>query len=118
MLTLGVLANLSLLGFFKYYGWFSEELNALLTSLEVGRELPLLEIVLPVGISFYTFQGISYIVDVYRGDLDRPRPLHRRHVLHLVLSASGRRPDRARRELPAAARAAARSRRACSSGSA
>ncbi len=74
-MTLGVLANLSLLGFFKYYGWFSEELNALLTSLEVGRELPLLEIVLPIGISFYTFQGISYIVDLYRGDLDRPRPL-------------------------------------------
>ena len=74
-MTLGVLANLSLLGFFKYYGWFSEELNALLTSLEVGRELPLLEIVLPIGISFYTFQGISYIVDLYRGELDRPRPL-------------------------------------------
>ena len=74
-LTAGVVANLSLLGFFKYYGWFSEELNALLTSLEVGRELPLLEIVLPIGISFYTFQGISYIVDLFRGDLDRPRPL-------------------------------------------
>jgi D-alanyl-lipoteichoic acid acyltransferase DltB (MBOAT superfamily) len=75
VLTLGVLVNLSLLGFFKYYGWFSEELNALLVSLEVGRELPLLEIVLPIGISFYTFQGISYIVDLYRGELDRPRPL-------------------------------------------
>jgi D-alanyl-lipoteichoic acid acyltransferase DltB (MBOAT superfamily) len=73
--TLGLIINLSLLGFFKYYGWFAEELNALLTRLEVGRELPLLEIVLPVGISFYTFQGISYIVDLYRGDLDRPRPL-------------------------------------------
>jgi alginate O-acetyltransferase complex protein AlgI len=74
-LTLGVVINLSLLGFFKYYGWFSEELNALLTSWEVGRELPMLEVVLPIGISFYTFQGISYIVDLYRGDLDRPRPL-------------------------------------------
>jgi alginate O-acetyltransferase complex protein AlgI len=75
ILTLGVAANLSLLGFFKYYGWFSEELNALLTSWDVGRELPMLEIVLPIGISFYTFQGISYIVDLYRGALDRPRPL-------------------------------------------
>jgi D-alanyl-lipoteichoic acid acyltransferase DltB (MBOAT superfamily) len=74
-LTLGLAVNLSLLGFFKYYGWFSEELNALLVWLEVGRELPLLEIVLPIGISFYTFQGISYVVDLYRGDLDRPRPL-------------------------------------------
>jgi D-alanyl-lipoteichoic acid acyltransferase DltB (MBOAT superfamily) len=75
VLTAGILVNLSLLGFFKYYGWFSEELNALLTSLQVGRELPLLEVVLPIGISFYTFQGISYIVDLFRGELDRPRPL-------------------------------------------
>src|SRR4029079_15112006 len=75
VLTLGVLANLSLLGFFKYYGWFSEELNALLTSWEVVRCVPMLDIVLPIGISFYTFQGISYIVDLYRGALDRPRPL-------------------------------------------
>jgi D-alanyl-lipoteichoic acid acyltransferase DltB (MBOAT superfamily) len=74
-LIVGVVVNLSVLGFFKYYGWFSEELNALLTRLNLGRELPLLEIVLPIGISFYTFQGISYIVDLYRGDLDRPRSL-------------------------------------------
>jgi len=74
-LATGVAANLSVLGFFKYYGWFSEDLNALLVWLNVGRELPLLEIALPIGISFYTFQGISYIVDLYRGDLDRPRPL-------------------------------------------
>lgn len=75
VLGLGVTANLGLLGFFKYYGWFSEELNTLLVAWQVGRELPLLEVVLPIGISFYTFQGISYIVDLYRGDLDRPRPL-------------------------------------------
>lgn len=75
VLVVGVTANLSLLGFFKYYGWFTEELNALLVAWNVGRELPLLEIVLPVGISFFTFQGISYVVDIYRGDLDRPRPL-------------------------------------------
>ncbi len=75
VLTLGVCINLGALGFFKYYGWFSEELNVLLRSWHMERELPLLEIVLPIGISFYTFQGISYIVDVYRGSLDRPRPL-------------------------------------------
>lgn len=75
VLTLGVIANLCVLGFFKYYAWFSEELNALLIALGAGRELPLLEIVLPIGISFFTFQGISYIVDLFRGDLDRARPL-------------------------------------------
>ncbi|MGE0202057.1 MAG: MBOAT family protein [Hyphomicrobiaceae bacterium] len=74
-LALGVACNLALLGFFKYYGWFSSELNTLLTALGVGRELPLLEIILPIGISFFTFQGISYVVDLYRGDLDRPRGL-------------------------------------------
>jgi D-alanyl-lipoteichoic acid acyltransferase DltB (MBOAT superfamily) len=72
---LAVAANLSLLGFFKYYGWFIESLDTLLRSLSLERELPFLEIVLPIGISFFTFQGISYIVDLYRGDLDRSRPL-------------------------------------------
>ena len=90
-LTLGLAVNLSLLGFFKYYGWFSEELNALLTWLEVGRELPLLEVVLPIGISFYTFQGISYVVDLYRGDLDAGRyPRDRRMPVAVVVAADQR----------------------------
>lgn len=75
VLTLGVALNLVILGFFKYYGWFSEEMNALLRSAGLAREIPLFEIVLPIGISFFTFQGISYIVDLHRGDLDRARPL-------------------------------------------
>ncbi|HEX2886792.1 MBOAT family protein [Vineibacter terrae] len=72
---LAVAANLALLGFFKYYGWFIESLDDLLRSLSMARELPYLEIVLPIGISFFTFQGISYIVDLHRRDLDRSRPL-------------------------------------------
>lgn len=75
VVILAVILNLSLLGFFKYYGWFIESLDELLRGLGMERELPFLEIVLPVGISFFTFQGISYIVDLYRGDLDRSRPL-------------------------------------------
>ena len=75
VVSIAVILNLSLLGFFKYYGWFLESLDALLRSLDMERELPFLEIVLPIGISFFTFQGISYIVDLYRGDLDRSRPL-------------------------------------------
>jgi alginate O-acetyltransferase complex protein AlgI len=75
VVTLAVILNLSLLGFFKYYGWFVESLGELLRALGMERELPFLEIILPVGISFFTFQGISYIVDLYRGDLDRSRPL-------------------------------------------
>jgi len=75
VVSLGVAINLLILGFFKYYGWFSEEMNALLRLAGLAREIPLIEVLLPVGISFFTFQGISYIVDLYRGDLDRPRGL-------------------------------------------
>ncbi|MFM9941712.1 MAG: MBOAT family O-acyltransferase [Hyphomicrobiaceae bacterium] len=75
VVTAGVTLNLMLLGFFKYYGWFAQEMNALLRATGLTRDIPLMEILLPVGISFFTFQGISYIVDLYRRDLDRARPL-------------------------------------------
>ncbi|MBQ3543225.1 MAG: MBOAT family protein [Oscillospiraceae bacterium] len=58
-----VITSLSLLGFFKYSDFFLENLNAL-----TGLELRLLGLALPIGISFYTFQTLSYTVDVYRGD--------------------------------------------------
>lgn len=68
-----VAINLGLLGFFKYYGFFLESLSDLLFSLGLERDLPFMEIILPVGISFFTFQGISYIIDVYRGDIPAER---------------------------------------------
>ena len=61
-LILAVVICLSLLGYFKYAGFFTENLNAL------GLPVAILEVTLPVGISFYTFQGLSYVIDVYRGD--------------------------------------------------
>ncbi len=61
--------NLVVLGFFKYYGFFLTSLADLLASMGLQRDLPWLDIVLPIGISFFTFQGISYVVDVYRGDV-------------------------------------------------
>jgi alginate O-acetyltransferase complex protein AlgI len=67
MVGLGVAANLLILGFFKYYGFFVEQAADLLMRFGWERDLPLLQIVLPVGISFFTFQGISYVVDVHRG---------------------------------------------------
>lgn len=54
--------NLSLLGFFKYAGFVTETVNRL-----TGAGLPVLSLALPVGISFYTFQTMSYTIDVYRG---------------------------------------------------
>jgi len=68
-----VALNLTVLGFFKYYGFFIESLAELLYRLNIERDLPFLEIVLPVGISFFTFQGISYVVDVYRRDVEPVR---------------------------------------------
>ncbi|MBL4847122.1 MAG: MBOAT family protein [Planctomycetes bacterium] len=59
--------NLGLLGVFKYYGFFAEQLTALLEAMGVAAHPPVLALVLPVGISFYTFQTLSYTVDVYRG---------------------------------------------------
>ncbi|MCI7813243.1 MAG: MBOAT family protein [Robinsoniella sp.] len=55
-----VAVNLGLLGFFKYYGFFLENLNAILPFQIPYKELPL-----PIGISFYTFQTLSYVIDVY-----------------------------------------------------
>jgi alginate O-acetyltransferase complex protein AlgI len=64
-LTLGVTANLLLLGYFKYVDFFVENLNGLLES-----DLPAFNIVLPLAISFFTFQQIAYLVDSYRGETD------------------------------------------------
>ncbi|MCE5272621.1 MBOAT family protein [bacterium] len=63
-------ANLSLLGFFKYYDFAVRSLNSL--SVMSGGEplLSLMNIILPVGISFYTFQSMSYTIDIYRGEID------------------------------------------------
>ncbi len=66
LVTVGVVANLGVLGYFKYAGFFLEQLASLLTPLGFGRDLPLLQVVLPVGVSFFTFQAISYLVDVHR----------------------------------------------------
>lgn len=68
LLTLGVLANLGTLAFFKYFDFFRSGLNALLAQAGLHAAIPAIDIVLPVGISFFTFQGISYIVDVARRD--------------------------------------------------
>jgi D-alanyl-lipoteichoic acid acyltransferase DltB (MBOAT superfamily) len=67
VVTIGVIANLGILGFFKYYDFFLEQLGGLLTHIGFGRDLPLMQIVLPIGVSFFTFQAMSYLIDVYRG---------------------------------------------------
>lgn len=70
ILAIAVTLNLVVLGFFKYYGFFLDSLGEILAMLEIQRDLPFLEIILPVGISFFTFQAISYLVDIYRGQIE------------------------------------------------
>ena len=69
-----IVANLIVLGFFKYYNFFVESLNALVNAL-FGYNLGwvTLNIILPVGISFYTFQALSYSIDVYRRNIKATR---------------------------------------------
>ena len=66
LLVLGLIYNFGLLVFFKYTNFFIENINALLTATHV--QIPTISVVMPLGISFYTFQVVSYLVDVYRGD--------------------------------------------------
>ncbi|KKC25675.1 MBOAT family O-acyltransferase [Sphingomonas sp. SRS2] len=66
VVTIGIIGNLAILGFFKYYDFFLEQLGVLLADFGYARDLPLLQIILPVGVSFFTFQGMSYLIDVYR----------------------------------------------------
>ena len=66
LLLLGIAINLAILGFFKYYGFFMEQVQGLLHGLGWERDLSIMQVVLPVGISFFTFQGMSYVIDVYR----------------------------------------------------
>jgi D-alanyl-lipoteichoic acid acyltransferase DltB (MBOAT superfamily) len=66
VLALSVVVNLSILGFFKYFDFFTDSAIRLLGNLGLEADPVFLEIILPVGISFYTFQSMSYAIDVYR----------------------------------------------------
>jgi alginate O-acetyltransferase complex protein AlgI len=68
-LALSLVVNLGLLGFFKYYNFFTDSASILLTFLGLPVSIQTLEIILPAGISFYTFQTLSYSIDAYLGKL-------------------------------------------------
>ena len=65
VLVISVIANIGCLCVFKYAGFFTETVNACF-----GAHIPVPQIALPVGISFFTFQALSYVIDVYRGNVD------------------------------------------------
>ena len=63
-LTLGIIGNIAMLGYYKYSNFFIENINSI-----ANINLSYLNIILPLGISFFTFQNISYLIDVYRGEI-------------------------------------------------
>ncbi len=74
-LALSLVGNLGTLGVFKYYDFFATSLAMALESVGIQASPVLLHVVLPVGISFYTFQALSYTIDVYRGRIAPVRDL-------------------------------------------
>jgi len=75
LLLVSICVNLGFLGFFKYFGFFVESFNGLLGACGLAELSWGVRIILPVGISFYTFQALAYTVDVYRGKVAPPRSL-------------------------------------------
>lgn len=69
-LLVSIFSSLGILGFFKYFNFFIENLNELCLRIGLGECAGVLHVVLPVGISFYTFQTLSYTIDVYRRKSD------------------------------------------------
>ncbi len=78
-LILDIAANLGLLGYFKYTDFFINTINHVIP----GADLPLANIALPIGISFFTFQAMSYVIDLYRGQIKVQK-----NILYLALYVS------------------------------
>lgn len=72
-LGLSLALNVGLLGYFKYAGFFAASLNDLSRALGLAASLPVLRLALPLGISFFTFQKVSYMLDVYDGRIEASR---------------------------------------------
>lgn len=72
-LTISLIINFGILFVFKYFNFINESVYELLSFLHIRWEVPNLDLLLPVGISFYTFQAVGYTIDVYRGDIKAER---------------------------------------------
>lgn len=75
MVRIAVIANLGILGYFKYADFFVSSITDRLRELGISVDGPIFDVVLPIGISFFTFQAISYVVDIGRGQWRRPLSL-------------------------------------------
>ena len=75
LLAFSVIFNIGLLGYCKYLNFFIENFVSALSSVGIEQDISTLQIILPVGISFYTFQTLSYTIDVYRKNIEPERNL-------------------------------------------
>jgi alginate O-acetyltransferase complex protein AlgI len=82
VLTLAVIATLAFLGFFKYYNFGIENFNQMLKILGVDIRFSFISIFLPIGLSFYTFSGLSYIFDIYLGKI-KPEEHYYKYALFI-----------------------------------
>ena len=83
ILTASIVLVLLVLGYFKYFNFACDMLNRLFAVIGLNVSLPAFDILLPVGISFFTFQGMGYVIDVYRKDMEAERSF-----LHYALFVS------------------------------
>jgi len=83
LMLVSLFVNLGLLGFFKYFNFFAESFDGLMAQFGVHTSHFVLRVVLPIGISFYTFQSLSYTIDVYR----RQQPVIK-SILHVLTFVS------------------------------
>jgi alginate O-acetyltransferase complex protein AlgI len=74
-LVVSIVANVGMLSFFKYYNFFVANVDGLFNVAHIKANLPLLNIILPLGLSFHTFQAMSYTIEVYRGNQKAERHL-------------------------------------------
>lgn len=74
-LVLSLCSNLGMLFFFKYYNFFNDSLRWVTGHLDIGLSFPVTHFLLPVGLSFYTFQSLTYTIGVYRGEIKAQRHL-------------------------------------------
>ena len=77
VMAAGLAVNLGILGFFKYYGFFTDLLTRAVSVVGVSLHVPVFDVLLPVGISFYTFQALGYMLDVYFGKIPPEKSLMR-----------------------------------------
>src|SRR5665213_2321399 len=75
VLVCSLVANIATLGVFKYYNFFAQDINTLLDTFHLQWALAPLAVILPIGLSFHTFQSMAYTIEVYRGNWPAERHL-------------------------------------------